>query len=316
MGLPRILPVVLLLCLGPGAASGAVPAAAAPEDELAEILVEGRGPRFVAPTTRDRIGRIWAPAYIDGRGPFRLVLDTGASQSVITAELAAYLGYPLDASKPMLLHGVTGSVQVPTVRVRSLTVGDMNLDGPVLPIVPDAMGGAEGILGTAGLLDKRIRIDFRHDRITITYSLGERGDAGFTTVPFRFLRGRLIVFDVTIGGIRAKAVLDTGGQVTVANLSLRDALERRRRHAKSTPTQVVGATRDIQDGENIATPPIEFGDIRINTATLAYVDAHIFSLWHLTGEPTVLIGMDAIGRLDTLIIDFRRRELYLRTADG
>jgi predicted aspartyl protease len=315
MGFRRILPLVLLLALRPAAAMGADAEPAAGPDELAEIVVEGHGPRFVAPTTRDSIGRIWAPAYIDGRGPFRLVLDTGASQSVVTAELAAYLGYALDQSQPMLLHGVTGSARVPTIRVKSLTVGEMTLDGPVLPIVPDAMGGAEGILGTAGLLDKRILIDFRHDRITITYSHGERARGSFTTVPFHFLRGRLIVFDVTIGNVRAKAILDSGGQVTVANLALRNALEHHRLHVKSTPSQVVGATRDVQDAENITTPPIEFGPIRISTTTLAYVDAHIFTLWHLTDEPTVLVGMDVIGRLDTLIIDFRRRELQLRTVD-
>lgn len=316
MGPPRILLFLLLLALQPreALAAGQEPSAA-PPDELDEIVVQGRGPRFVAPTTRDSIGRIWAPAYIDGRGPFRLVLDTGASQSVVTAELASYLGYTLDQSQPMLLHGVTGSVRVPTIRVKSLTVGEMELDGPVLPIVPDAMGGAEGILGTAGLLDKRIRIDFRHDRITITYSHAEHAGGGFTTIPFHFLRGRLIVFDATIGHIRAKAILDSGGQTTVGNFALRDALERHRLHVKSTPSQIVGATRDVQDAENISTPPIELGPISINTTTLAYVDAHIFSLWHLTDEPTVLVGMDAIGRLDTLIIDFRRRELQLRTAD-
>ena len=48
-----------------------------------EIVVEGAEPRFVARTTRDRIGRIWAPVTIDGKGPFRLVLDTGANHSAV-----------------------------------------------------------------------------------------------------------------------------------------------------------------------------------------------------------------------------------------
>ena len=311
----RILRLAMaLLPLVPGAALPADLPAATAGDDMAEITVEARGPRYVAPTTRDRIGRIWAPAYINDRGPFRLVLDTGASQSVVTAELAAYLGYSLDQTRPMMLHGVTGSVLVPTIRVQTLTVGEMNLDGPVLPIVPDALGGAEGILGTAGLLDKRIFIDFRHDRITITLSRGEQAGFGFQTVPFRFLRGHLIVFDVTIDGVRAKAILDTGGQVTVANLALRDALERHRLHRKTSPSQIMGATRDVQDGENITTPAIEFGAIRIQPTTLTYVDAHIFSVWKLTSEPALLIGMDALGLLDTLIIDFGRRDLQLRTV--
>jgi predicted aspartyl protease len=285
------------------------------DEELAPLIVEGRGPRFVAPTTRDKIGRIWAPAYINGRGPFRLVLDSGASQSAVTAQLAKYLGYSLEGSTPMLMHGVTGSARVPTIRVDTLSVGDMTLDGPILPIVPDAMGGADGILGTAGLLDKRIRIDFRHDKITITYSRGESAGLGFSTIPFHYQNGRLIVINVNIGGTSAKAILDTGGQVTVANLALRDVITKYRYHAKGTPNQIVGATEEIQDGEMIATPAIELGPIRILATQLTYVDAYIFKYWNLTNEPAVLIGMDALGQLDTLIIDFRRRELQLRTLD-
>jgi hypothetical protein len=40
---------------------------------------------------------------------------------------------------------------------------------------------------------------------------------------------------------------------------------------------------------------------------------HIFEYWHLTREPVMLLGMDTLGLLDTLIIDYRRHELQLRT---
>jgi hypothetical protein len=213
----------------------------------------------------------------------------------------------------MLMHGVTGSARVPTIRVDTLSVGDLTLDGPILPIVPDAMGGADGILGTAGLLDKRILIDFRHDKITITYSRGESAGFGFSTIPFHFQNGRLIVINVNIGNARAKAILDTGGQVTVANYALRDVIVQNRYRQKVTPNQIIGATRDVQNGEMIATPAIELGPIRILATQLTYVDAYIFKHWGLTSEPAVLIGMDALGQLDTLIIDFRRHELRVRT---
>ncbi len=325
------LPALALLCAGvagllvPPPSRAAPQAATAtaigtagvePEDDLAPIVVEGKGPRFVSPTTRDQIGRIWAPAYINGRGPFRLVLDSGASQSAVTAQLARYLGYTLEGSTQMLMHGVTGSALVPTIRVDTLNVGDLTLDGPVLPIVPDAMGGADGILGTAGLLDKRILIDFRHDKITITYSRDERAGLQFQTLPFHFLHGRLIVINVFIGGVKAKAILDTGGQVTVANLALRNALALHGNRQKITPNQIIGATKEMQEGEMIATPAIELGPIRILASQLTYVDAYIFKHWQLTSEPAVLIGMDALGQLDTLIIDFKRRELQVRTLDS
>src|SRR5581483_12236291 len=67
------------------------PEVTAPEAELSEVVVQAPEPRFAAPTLRDRIGRVWAPVLINGRGPFRMVLDTGASDSAITAPVAAAL---------------------------------------------------------------------------------------------------------------------------------------------------------------------------------------------------------------------------------
>src|SRR5579863_10445272 len=120
-------------------------------DQLTEVMVEAREPRYVAPTRRDQIGRIWAPVVINGRGPFRLVLDTGASHSGVTAMVALALGIPTDQSPPVMLRGVTGSATVPTIRVDTLSVGDLAVDSVLLPIVPDALGGAEGVLGSEGL---------------------------------------------------------------------------------------------------------------------------------------------------------------------
>jgi len=113
-----------------------------------EVVIEAPEPRFVAPTRRDKIGRIWAPVMINGAGPFRLVLDTGASRSGITANVARMLGIPPDLSHSVLLRGVTGSVLVPTVQVNSFAVGDVILTPATLPIMTDALGGAEGVLGT------------------------------------------------------------------------------------------------------------------------------------------------------------------------
>src|SRR5271168_3305779 len=150
-----------------------------PIDELTEVMVEAREPRYVSPTKRDQIGRIWAPVMINGHGPFRLVLDTGASHSAITALVALALGIPTDRSPPVILRGVTGFATVPTIHVETLTVGDLSVDSPVLPIVPDALGGAQGILGGEGLMGKRVFIDFRHDKIVITFSRNEKSSHGF-----------------------------------------------------------------------------------------------------------------------------------------
>jgi hypothetical protein len=275
-------------------------------------MVEAREPRYVAPTLRDQIGRIWAPVFINGRGPFRLVLDTGASRSAVTAMVALALGIPTDQSAPVLLHGVTGSATVPTIRVDTLTVGDLAVDSPILPIVPDAMGGAQGVLGSEGLANKRIFIDFRHDQISISYSRDERTERGFIRVPFSSLHGQLIIVSVLVGQIHTKAIIDTGGQTTIANLALRDALARRNLSSKGLADQIIGATLAVQDGLLIPMPAIEFGSVRMVAGDVTFADMAIFKQWKLTGEPAILIGMDALGTLDTLIIDYRRHELQMR----
>ena len=309
---------VVALALCPYALSGAPLPDSAPAssttaiEELADIMVEAPEPRYVSPTRRDQIGRIWAPVMINGHGPFRLVLDTGASHSAVTSLVALALGIPTDQSAPVMMHGVTGSASVPTIRVDTLTVGDVAVDSPVLPIVPDALGGAQGILGAEGLAGKRIFIDFKHDKIVITYSRNEKSTRDFVDVPFQAMRGTLVVVNAMIGDVHTKAIIDTGGQVTIANYALRDALAERLTRTRGKPDQIIGATKAVQDGEVLPMPSIKFGGIEIRDGGVTFADVYIFKQWKLLRQPAILIGMDALGLLDTLVIDYRRHELQMR----
>jgi hypothetical protein len=288
-----------------------------PPGQVGEVIVEAPEPRYVAPTRRDRIGRIWAPVLINDQGPFRLVLDTGASNSAVTAAVAAALGLPLDEGNAVMLRGVTGAREVPTISIDSLVVGDLELRSKRLPIVIDALGGAEGVLGTEGLQDKRIFIDFRHDKITIFRSHSERAPPGFVTIPINVVNGLLLVADIRIGPIRAKAIIDTGGQGTLANLPMKDALATRLRPEDVRADEITGATLDVQRGDRIIMPPIRIGDLTIRGAHITVGDMYIFQHWKMTREPALLIGMDVLGLLDTLIIDYRRHELQvLQRAPG
>jgi predicted aspartyl protease len=291
-------------------------ATAAAIEELADIMVEAPEPRYVSPTRRDQIGRIWAPVMINGHGPFRMVLDTGASHSAVTSLVALALGIPTDQSPPVILRGVTGYATVPTIRVDTLTVGDLAVDSPVLPIVPDALGGAQGILGAEGLAGKRIFIDFRHDKIVITYSRNERSTRDFVDVPFHAIRDTLVVVNAVIDDVRVKAIIDTGGQTTIANLALRSALGRHSALFRGKPDQIIGATKEVAEGEIMPMPAIEFGRIQIRDTGVTFADIYIFKQWKLLNEPAILIGMDALGLLDTLVIDYRRHELQMRMPRG
>ncbi len=60
--------------------------------DLDHVVVVGAEPRYAAPTRLDKIGRIWAPVTVNGQGPYRLVLATGASHTALTPHLAEALG--------------------------------------------------------------------------------------------------------------------------------------------------------------------------------------------------------------------------------
>jgi predicted aspartyl protease len=167
---------------------------------------------------------------IDGRGPFRFIVDTGASVSTISPQLANTLGLEPAAEAPMVVNGITGTARVPSVSIRKLQAGALVIEATRLPVVwTPLMGGADGILGVAGLAKDCIFVDFRRNRVVISHSRGAYSPAGFDTIPARRLPGGLIATDARIAGVRVQAIIDTGSERTIGNSALRSALYARRR---------------------------------------------------------------------------------------
>ena len=299
--------------------AGSAPASSAPmaevSESLEEVVVERNEPQFVAPTRRDRIGRIWAPVMIDGKGPFRLVLDTGANHSAVIQRTADVLKEPKEEDMT-LVTGITGSATVPTVRVSKMEVGELLLGPTFLPVVPDVFGGAGGVLGGEGLANMRIFADFGHDRLTITRSRSQHAGLGFVTVPLREVHDGLLMADVLVGRVRTHAIIDTGAQRTVGNEALRAALLRRLPYGLKRE-DIMGVTLDVQQGDNLPTPPILLAQkMTLQGVRVTFGDMYLFQHWHMLDEPTLLVGMDVLGSFDVLVIDYRTKELELRQRDA
>ncbi len=292
------------------------PPAAPAEPEISQIVIEAPEPRYAAPTLRDRIGRIWAPVVINGRGPYRLVLDTGATRSAVIPQVVNSLGVPDGQLASIRVTGVTGSAIVPLVPINTMVVGDLSVDSTNLPVVADVFGGAQGVLGTEGLRDKRILIDFGHDRVSIMRSRGQldRG-GGFEILPLHQLRDQLLALDVRVGNVRTKAIIDTGAQVSIGNTALRMALARRGLK-DVTKEEIEGVTLDVAHGDMMRAPPIQAGSVRFTGVYITYGDMYIFDRWHLVNEPTLVLGMDVLGTVDILVIDYRLRELQVRLRNS
>ena len=270
--------------------------------------------RLVIPTTHDGIGRIVAPVMINGEGPFRFVVDTGATHSAVSKPLAEELNLVNEkAGAPsVLLSGVTGSAEVAVVRIESLTVGELSLGPLDVPVINAVLADADGVLGADAMIDSRLTIDFKENRIVIERSSFQAPPRYFYTVPVRFGFGRLLLADAKIGNVTVKAIIDTGAERTLGNMALRNALRIGSNSARGLfSTDVEGVTADLQPGDVAEAPMLSMGSIKVGQVDITFGDLHVFKVWGFQRRPALLIGMDVLGVLDTLIIDYRRKELQV-----
>jgi predicted aspartyl protease len=284
------------------------PVSPSPEDPTADDVL------FASPTRLDHIGRIVAPVMIDGQGPFRFIVDSGANYSTITPQLAGKLGLQSAAGTSMLVNGITGTAQVPSVPIASLQAGDLRIENSQFPVVwAPLMAGADGILGVAGLKNERLFVDFERNRVQIARSNHVAALTDFTRLAAKRIRGGLMSVAAQVGGVHVLAIIDTGSERTIANKALRDALyARRSRAAALKTTDVYGATTDVASGEvDFTAPVLDLGPIHIGRATLVFGDFHIFEVWGLTQHPAMIVGMDILGTLSALGIDFRQAQIYI-----
>ena len=284
--------------------------------EVSELQTPAPAPddlMFALPTTRDHIGRVLVPVTINGHGPFRFIVDTGANHSTIAPRTVQTLG--LTPTQETLFHvdGITGDAQVASVQVDVLRTGDLTIDGAALPIVwAPVMAGADGILGAAALTEKSLLIDFQRNRVEIAHHVQTVGRSAAIKIHALRLTHGLITLDSVIGGVRTCAILDTGSERTLGNLALRDALKTQRKPGSiAVVTSVYGATQAIEPGELQRAPTIVLDGLRITDAEIVYGDFHIFKVWALEQKPALIIGMDVLGTVASLAIDFKNQDIYV-----
>ena len=269
---------------------------------------------YAAPTTIDHIGRIMAPVMINGQGPFRFIVDTGASRSAISPSLAERLGLVPSIEDSLTVQGVTGADQVPSVMIDKLQAGDLLLEHRRVPVIaPHVFANADGILGVEGFEQMRITVDFVKDRIFIARERKAYMSGGWFQVPVKLRFGRLMIADAYIGKVRVKAVIDTGAERTLGNLALRTAL--RLDHAaqqERTETQVIGATANEEDANLIPSPMIRLGQTEITRVDVTFADLNVFRIWDLDQQPALVLGMDVLGTSKAMIFDYKRKELLIR----
>jgi hypothetical protein len=268
---------------------------------------------YVAATRPDRMGRVMAPVYVNGVGPFAFIVDTGASSSAITPRVAVRLGITPDPARSKLLRGITGSEVVPTVAIDSLSAGAIRLEARELPVVePRVFANADGIFGADAFARGCLHVDFRRARVAIRDAACPRVGSTWETVPAKLRFGGLVVVNARVGRTKVVAIVDTGAERSLGNKALLAALELEER-AKNPKTQaeIYAATSQAVVGNLLRTPMMRIGGLEIGSFGVVYGDFDVFRLWGVPDEPALVLGMDVLGTAQSLMVDFQRAELKL-----
>lgn len=278
------------------------------------LAAAGDDVAYAQATSIDRVGRILVPVTVNGHGPFRFILDTGANRSVLSPRVAAALQLTPSESTSIKVHGVTGSAVLPAVEVRELKAGELVVvRNKRMPVLPEyVLANADGILGIEGLAGSRIEVNFADGTVAIDRSKGYPAAAGVLTVPASVRHGGLLMANSRIGRVRVKAIIDTGAERTLGNAALQQALSLRpSREQGSAAATVHGATPELGEGTSLVAPTIYLGDAALANLEVTFADLHVFDLWDLRHRPALLIGMDLLGSVKRLVIDYRRREVQV-----
>lgn len=140
-------------------ASGRIRAAGAPIDGRTSVIIGIAGSAMLVPTN------------VNDRYRATLLLDTGASATVLSPALLQHIGVAVPLTAPRRLITVVGGrmLAMPVVRVDSISIGAFTIED-VEVLAYDALPGSphiHGILGTNVLNHFRISIDRASRRLTL-----------------------------------------------------------------------------------------------------------------------------------------------------
>jgi hypothetical protein len=251
--------------------------------------------------------RMTVEVRVNGRGPYRFVVDSGADTSVVGHRIVRDLQLP--AGTPALLHGMTAISMVDRVMVDELTLGLSTLRDLEVPALAEVDLGGEGMIGIDALVEQRLMMDFEKRLIKVEDARQKaRMLDGEIVVTAQLRRGQLILTQVTAAGLPVEAVVDTGSEITIGNLALRDKLIRGHRDKFVTveATGVTGVTIPLQlarIGE------LGLGSVTLRNVPMAFADVPPFEVFGLSKEPALLLGTDLLETFRRVSLDFRKRKV-------
>jgi predicted aspartyl protease len=254
---------------------------------------------------------------INGKGPFRFVVDTGADRSVIAEDVASRLG--LLHQKQVMVEGVVRTITAQTVHLDNLSFGPVSRDDLDVPIIPRTLLGSDGYLGLDAIDGYLVTLDFKNRVLEVAQPRGayfsNRILADEALVPVMGRFGHLRTVHCRADSVRTAAFIDTGAEVSVGNAKLLEALlEISPNYIKPGIVPLTGITGGVVQGSITTVNKVSLNSLTFDGCNIVIADLQIFKLWELSDMPALLIGMNFLRQFAKISIDYRRKELRFELA--
>jgi hypothetical protein len=250
--------------------------------------------------------RLSVEVQVNGHGPYQFIVDSGADTSAVGLRIAHDLQLPLGTQAT--LNGMTSRNVVDRVKVDELTLGPTTIRDLQLPALREMDLGGAGLVGIDALVRQRLMMDFDKRVIKVEdASKPMKINPGDIVIIGRRQRGQLILAEVRASGLRLDAVVDTGTEISIGNLALRDKLIRK--HAKITTVQAIGVTGETATLQIARVDELQLGPVLLRDVPIAFADVPPFKLFGLANEPALLLGTDLLSTFRRVSLDFRAREV-------
>ncbi|MCG3127525.1 MAG: hypothetical protein CHACPFDD_02385 [Phycisphaerae bacterium] len=254
--------------------------------------------------------------FVNGKGPFRVIVDTGGSITLsLDTELGETLGLPRLAGGTV--RGVSGKDAAWQTIADEVRIGDIVCKcvmTRVFGVRAAAAQSCDGILGTGVFGEARLTFDFANGRLLVEPS-SERPAAGRET-PLRVIADSKLLSPVTIHGEAATALIDSGADTTALAPSLLRRLFPGEEIATiAAPMAGVGST-EAPGIAFVRGVDVEFAGRkfdRFGGVGLDVLDTILSS--HLGVQSDLLIGMAVFREMKSFTVDFPRRRMWIDWLD-
>lgn len=252
--------------------------------------------------------RLGVYVRVNGRGPYRFIVDSGADTSVVGTHIAEALQLPL--ATPVVLNGMTARNEVDRVKVDNLTLGQTVTSNLELPALRATDVGGDGLIGIDALQQQRLMMDFetRVVRIEDARLPPPKRVYGEIVITAKRRKGQLILAHVRAGGFPLDAVIDTGSQITIGNMALRAKLFRAHPE-KFNKTIIVGVTGVPVELGLVTVDELQLGPVILYDVPIAFADLPPFDVFGLSKEPALLLGTDILENFRRVSLDFSARKV-------